>query len=98
MFRHCAATTVAALHTTKRQIWSKINCFLSAESSTTVSTGAQVGQKAFEFQQPDFKVAQRCLEVFRRFRHGFKTRERHTKELIVCLVRRRKVNEQIAHV
>src|ERR1051326_4346581 len=64
----------------------------------TIGTRAQVRQKAFDLQQPHFKITQHRLEIRRRLRRCFDTRQRHAIEIVVCLVRRRKVEQQIAHV
>src|SRR5438067_3832517 len=97
-FRHRTTSTLSAPRTTQRQIWFKINSFLTAHRLVAVPARAQIRQKALEFEQPYLEIAQHCLEILRRLRDRFKARQRHPKQIVVCLVRWRKINEQIAHV
>src|ERR1051325_8545808 len=89
--------TLTALRATQRQIGAEINHFITKR---LLATGAvtQVRRKSLELQQPHFKVAQHRVEIIRSFRSRFEASERHAEEIVVGLVRRREIDEQVAHV
>src|SRR5690349_20951249 len=90
--------TLTTLRTPQRQIRAEVNHFLNSKLFLTRGAITQVRQKTFELQQPHFKITQHRVEIVRRLRSRFEASERHAKQIVVCLMWRREVDEQVAHI